>query len=252
MINIEGENQTILSSIMLSLSKGETIDCVSALSIPSSSLSFSSDTTATTASITKKSDVKVQIDSCTTSVELLLKKSELLLLESGLMTKRSTPSLTSSNSTMTESESASGSMGTVNVFFGDSDDDPNNSSNDQDENTNKWKNTWVRTEAFFSKNLLPDNKVYIGRYQIVDSKEAIRLFKFLFLTISLSISMHFFSRFVNWEHDPSYTIIKFIQEDMNDVVIDSIAFFVVGRLYKRKGVDRLFPFILPMVSPSFL
>ena len=126
--------------------------------------------------------------------------------------------------------------------------------NEDDHRVHRVENKCVNDEqkrkclSFFSQNAFPEDKICIGGYQIFDSIEAIRVFKFLFLTISLILEMHLFTRYLGWEHDPSYTIKKFLKEDLNHVIMDSVSFFFIGRLYKRKGVDRLFPFILPMVS----
>ncbi len=108
------------------------------------------------------------------------------------------------------------------------------------------------SSSFLTKNLLPDDKIHIFSFQIFESIPAFRIFKFVIVTFLLLIAMYFLARLqvVNWEHDESYTPMTFVREDMNDVIVDTIAFAVVGRLYKRRGVDRLFPFIIPMVRRS--
>lgn len=105
-------------------------------------------------------------------------------------------------------------------------------------------------QSFFTENIFPDDRISVWGYQIFDSIQAVRLFKFLFLTISLILEMHLLSRYLGWEHDPSYTIMQFLKDDLNHVIMDSASFFLIGRLYQRKGVDRLLPFILPMIISS--
>ena len=92
-----------------------------------------------------------------------------------------------------------------------------------------------------------DSMVCISHYQIFESKQAVRIIKFVFLTFTLIISMHFFARTMNWEHDPDFTLSQFTQYDLNNVLMDTISFAILGRCHQRRGVDRLFPFIIPTV-----
>lgn len=113
-----------------------------------------------------------------------------------------------------------------------------------------------KTKMFLSTNLFPDDAkpihIFGNDYQLFQSNNVIRIMKFLLVTISMMPIMHSLSRLFGWEHDRLYTITTFFKEDLNNVVMDTVTFGVIGRLYKRKGVDRLFPFVLPMVSSCFV
>ncbi len=109
-----------------------------------------------------------------------------------------------------------------------------------------------KAKMFLSSNLLPDDAkpihIFGNEYQLFQSNYVIRIMKFLLVTISMMPIMNLLSRLFGWEHDRLYTITTFFKEDLNNVVMDTVTFGVIGRLYKRKGADRLFPFVLPMVS----
>ena len=57
--------------------------------------------------------------------------------------------------------------------------------------------------------------------------------------------MHALAKIVGWERDTRFSMKEFVYFDAGHVVLDSIVFAVVGRVHERKGVDRLFPFLLP-------
>jgi len=40
---------------------------------------------------------------------------------------------------------------------------------------------------------------------------------------------------------------SFLLYDLTSVTLDSIAFYIVGRLYQRQGIDRLFPHLIPII-----
>lgn len=101
-----------------------------------------------------------------------------------------------------------------------------------------------RLARFWTRNILPDG--YEGRWCGVDV--AIpeihgRLAKFLALTyggIALATAwIRTHEDAVTWERDESYDLGTFALYDLHAVALDSLWFFVVGRLWRRPGVDRL-------------
>jgi len=83
--------------------------------------------------------------------------------------------------------------------------------------------------------------------ELMDGPEAVRLFKFVSVTLIAIVVTHTFVRWVGWENDVDYTLSDFVSFDLNYVLLDVLSFFLVGRLYRRRGFDCLFPYILPMI-----
>jgi hypothetical protein len=109
-----------------------------------------------------------------------------------------------------------------------------NSGSVEQTNNNAW--TWQRV---FHSTLLPDNACTIRNMSIVEGPFTIKLFKFVLFT--------FFSiGFVHWivshrsEHrDVHLNFWEIWVFDGNLIASDCVVFFLVGRLWKQKGVDHL-------------
>ena len=128
----------------------------------------------------------------------------------------------------------------VNVFDIDESDERNE--------TRSWQEGCIfASKRILHTNLFPDDCRFIGNFQLFDSIEAFRVCKFIMTTVWAIIIMHVLVRLVDWEHDTKYSIEGFFYFDFGHVVLDCIAFAIVGRVYKRRGVDRLLPFFLPMM-----
>ena len=123
----------------------------------------------------------------------------------------------------------------------------------------------VKFVNIFSSNLIPDDPAKISGHlfgvqlcllDIISSQYVVRLCKFLFLTIAFVLIGYCLIRGLKFEHDDVYSISDFFLYDLHLVLLDSILFFFVGRLYKRRGFDSLFPSILPLlfgiILPSVL
>ena len=100
--------------------------------------------------------------------------------------------------------------------------------------------------TFATRTATSDTNISFMGLQIMESTETLKLFKFLFVTLTVILAMHQIIRKIGWENDYRYKIEDFIYYDLNHVILDSFVFFLVGRLYKRPGVDRLVC-ITPMV-----
>lgn len=102
--------------------------------------------------------------------------------------------------------------------------------------------------SFLFRNLFHDMECqYMGPCLLFESIEAIRIFKFIFITIWITITLHGVVRAAGWGHDKLYSIQNFMAYDLGGVVLDSFVFAIVSRLHRRNGVDCLLPFFLPMV-----
>jgi len=98
-----------------------------------------------------------------------------------------------------------------------------------------------------TRNFLRDEPLFsIGGMQLVEGVVVWKLIKFVMLTLILILIMHPLVRAMGWENDERYTIRDFISYDASHSVLDTITFYFVGRLYKRPGIDHIFPFLLPV------
>jgi len=105
-------------------------------------------------------------------------------------------------------------------------------------------------------NLMRDGSIQYRGHIIIEHSVVTKLLKFMFLTFSLIGIMHSVVRIdsLNWEHDTSYTFEAFQLYDLHSVMLDTIVFFIVGRLCVNKGVDHLgyvIPLIIGMIYPSW-
>lgn len=110
---------------------------------------------------------------------------------------------------------------------------------------------WRRIEYILHRKALPDDKFTIFGWRIVNGPPVIRLLKFLSLTYLSFFVVYGFVRWVDWEHDPYYDIEDFWKHDSAYVITDGLFFFMVGRLYKRGGVDHLAWFLTVLSSTLF-
>lgn len=88
---------------------------------------------------------------------------------------------------------------------------------------------------------------YRGVILIADGA-IVKLFKFIALTLFFLFVTHSLVRSLDWEHDPSYMFSDFLLYDLHSVMLDTIVFFIVGRLFSsdRPGIDQLM-YILPLL-----
>lgn len=108
----------------------------------------------------------------------------------------------------------------------------------------------------FRKQWTPDDPISIseGGHFIIDSSFGVKLIKFLALCLLGLVLTHSWVRsgkkgFNNnsgWEHDSTYTLTNLFLIDFHTIVLDLIAFFVLGRVFQRSGVDCLWPNIFSL------
>jgi len=140
--------------------------------------------------------------------------------------------------------------------------DDNDNGKNEEEYVNGVDNSAISVRSWKSMcsrilldNAIPDDCRYIGRGQyrikLFDSIESIRVVKFSLCTIILVIFWNWLVKLLGYEHDEAYDLPKFFYFDIGSVVLDCVLFSIIGRLYKKKGVDRLFPFIIPAALSCF-
>ena len=119
---------------------------------------------------------------------------------------------------------------------------------DDDNASPNWKGVCKR---ILLGNIFPDDCRYIAlrrfKIHVVDSIETVRIVKFVWCTTWMVMFWNVFVKIFGWEHDSSYSIRQFFYFDFGPLVLDCVMFAMVGRLYQRKGVDRL-PFIIPAMA----
>lgn len=99
-------------------------------------------------------------------------------------------------------------------------------------------------------NFISDGSYRLRGLPLLDGVESMRLTKFTFWSIALILIVHPFIRWVGWENDANFTLHDFFLYDFHHVLLDIVVFFFVGRLYKRRGVDSFFPYLIPMFAGS--
>eukprot|EP00568_Trieres_chinensis_P012996 CAMPEP_0183299496 /NCGR_PEP_ID=MMETSP0160_2-20130417/6216_1 /TAXON_ID=2839 ORGANISM="Odontella Sinensis, Strain Grunow 1884" /NCGR_SAMPLE_ID=MMETSP0160_2 /ASSEMBLY_ACC=CAM_ASM_000250 /LENGTH=399 /DNA_ID=CAMNT_0025461751 /DNA_START=23 /DNA_END=1222 /DNA_ORIENTATION=+ len=103
-----------------------------------------------------------------------------------------------------------------------------------------------RVYRIVTSNVASDDPPHLGGLKIMDGREAVRFFKFAAVTLVAIAMFHPLVRRMGWEYDDDYELTDFLLYDLNYVLLDILSFYLVGRLYKRRGMDCLFPFLVPM------
>jgi hypothetical protein len=88
-------------------------------------------------------------------------------------------------------------------------------------------------------NLLPDDRFTVFGIRFLDGVAAVKLLKFLAVTLLGIVSMFHIVRWMDWEHDAKYNVSDMITYELSLIVQDTVLFFVVGRLYLLPSVDHL-------------
>jgi hypothetical protein len=123
----------------------------------------------------------------------------------------------------------------------------NDLSLDMDDIILEHSSTSFRWQPFLLANLLRDDRFQIGRTKLLDGAVAVKFLKFLGLTYVSIVVMYHYVRWMQWENDRSYTLADFFTYESTLVALDSMMFFIVGRLFQQRGVDCL-AWILPMLA----
>ena len=110
---------------------------------------------------------------------------------------------------------------------------------------------WIQ---ILHQTLVPEEYfVMWGEQQILDSVEAVKLFKFFGVTAVFLVFIHEFVRWFDLEHDTDYGYSDMILYDGPQIILDIVGFFVLGRLYKKKiAVDHLAWVLVVLASSLYV
>ena len=89
-------------------------------------------------------------------------------------------------------------------------------------------------------NLIPDSDgISIGSVQLVEGMFAVKFLKFLLITYFFIGVVHSLVPFVTDDRDRDLQLWQIWVFDGNLIAMDTMIFFVVGRLWKQRGIDHL-------------
>ncbi|GMH83525.1 hypothetical protein TL16_g09628 [Triparma laevis f. inornata] len=90
---------------------------------------------------------------------------------------------------------------------------------------------------FMSRTLLPDT-ISISRFNLTFPPSHVKPIKFFLTTYLLILFSHWWiCQNPSWGQNKYYTLERFYLYDFNEVLLDSLWFFILGRYWSRKGVD---------------
>jgi len=103
-----------------------------------------------------------------------------------------------------------------------------------------------RVVDILHKNLLPDVGVVIGDFPLVEGEFTMKLLKFVLLTFASIAIVHELVKNFTDDRDRAMTLRTIWKYDTNLIISDCVVFFVVGRMWRQRGVDHL-AWIIPMI-----
>eukprot|EP00980_Cylindrotheca_fusiformis_P021687 scaffold8529_cov137-Cylindrotheca_fusiformis.AAC.17 len=103
-------------------------------------------------------------------------------------------------------------------------------------------------DHFLLKTLFPDMSLSVRNHPVVDGVFTVKLLKFIALTIVSITVMHVLVANVDLlgDRDQKLELWHIWRYEGNLIVFDAVVFFLVGRLWKQKGVDHL-AWVIPMI-----
>lgn len=106
--------------------------------------------------------------------------------------------------------------------------------------------TWEKIVQVLHWNFLPEQRMVIGDFPLVEGEFTMKFLKFLLLTFASIAIVHKIVALYFEDRDQKMTLFHIWHFDTNLIVMDSLVYFVVGRMWKQRGVDHL-AWILPIV-----
>lgn len=106
-----------------------------------------------------------------------------------------------------------------------------------------------RTDRYdwWHKTMFSDKGISICGAPIVEGAGAVKLIKFILLTLGSIVLVHVIVAKITTDRDMTRKLWQMWMFESNLIVLDCIAFFVVGRLWRQRGVDHL-AWVLPVVA----
>mmetsp|Transcript_114433 Transcript_114433/g.171116 ORF Transcript_114433/g.171116 Transcript_114433/m.171116 type:complete len:348 (+) Transcript_114433:82-1125(+) len=99
---------------------------------------------------------------------------------------------------------------------------------------------------WWNKTLLPDKGIAIRDFPIVEGATTVKFLKFIILTFASIALVHVIIKRITNDRDKTMLLWHIWVFDSNLIVLDCAVFFVVGRLWRQRGVDHL-AWLLPMI-----
>jgi hypothetical protein len=105
------------------------------------------------------------------------------------------------------------------------------------DNRNKEPPFWQRA---LHKTLLPDDKFMMGTHAVVEGSVVVKLLKFLFFTFGAITFWHWLIGYRQEnDRDRNLKLWHIFLFEGNLIASDVVVFFLVGRLWKQRGIDHL-------------
>jgi len=105
---------------------------------------------------------------------------------------------------------------------------------------------WERVIAILHKNLLPDQGVVVAGFPSLEGEFTVKFLKFVLLTFGSIAIVHKIVEHHFTDRDRTMTLFHIWRYDTNIIIMDCVVYFLVGRLWKQRGVDHL-AWIIPMI-----
>jgi hypothetical protein len=108
-----------------------------------------------------------------------------------------------------------------------------------------WKDVLQRT-------IVSDEAFEIRGIRILDGVQAVRFLKFVVVSFMGIILVHGFVAVMKWERDTDYTLSDMVLYDSSYIILDITSFYVVGRLFQKKGVDHLSFLLISFLGATYM
>lgn len=97
----------------------------------------------------------------------------------------------------------------------------------------------LRLIGILHKNLLPDAGVVVAGFPLVEGEFTVKLLKFVVFTFGAITMVHEIVKNFTDDRDRAMTLSTIWRYDTNLIVMDCVMFFVVGRMWRQRGIDHL-------------
>jgi hypothetical protein len=96
------------------------------------------------------------------------------------------------------------------------------------------------------RNLLPDAGVVVAGFPLVEGEFTVKLLKFILLTFGSIALVHEMVKNFTDDRDRAMTLSTIWRYDTNLIVMDCVVYFLVGRMWRQRGIDHM-AWIIPIV-----
>ena len=116
----------------------------------------------------------------------------------------------------------------------------------------------IKTDGnYFTTPLFPDectrtSKLYDQFFSSPPSPYFLKLSKFFFFAFTLIFFFHWYVRFMDFENDEDYFLLDFWKYDSMSVILDLSAWFFIGRLSSKRGIDTIETISITFLSAWFM